>query len=86
MHALKKWKHYLMGSNMLAYTDMFALRYGKTAQNLLPRQFRWLAYISRLASTVHCCSVIGSTVMTGKTLTSLTPALAQNSLMPLVTS
>ena len=45
VHALKKWKHYLMGSNVLAYTDNVALRHWKTAQNLPPRHVRWLAYI-----------------------------------------
>ena len=45
VHALKKWKHYLIGSKVLAYTDNVALRYCKTAQNLSPRQVRWLAYI-----------------------------------------
>ena len=45
VHALKKWKHYLMGSKVLAYTDNVALRYWKTAQNLSPRQVLWLAYI-----------------------------------------
>ena len=44
VHALKKWKLYLMGSKV-AYTDNVALRYWKTAQNLSPRQVRWLAYI-----------------------------------------
>ena len=45
VNALKKWKHYLMGSKVLAYTDNVALRYWKTAQNLSPRHVRWLAYI-----------------------------------------
>ena len=45
VHALKKWKHYLMGSKVLAYTDNVALRYWKTAQNLTP---------SRSMACVHC--------------------------------
>ena len=44
VHALKTWKHYLMGSKVLAYTDNVAL-YWKTAQNLSHRHVRWLAYI-----------------------------------------
>ena len=43
MHALKKRKHYLRGSNVLAYTDNVALRYWKPAKNVSTR--RWLAYI-----------------------------------------
>ena len=30
VHALKKWKHYLMGSKVLGYTDNVALRYWKS--------------------------------------------------------
>ena len=32
VHALKKWKHYLMGSTVLAYTDNVALKYWRTAE------------------------------------------------------
>ena len=31
--ALKKWKHYLLGAKILAYTDNVALKFWKTAQN-----------------------------------------------------
>ena len=106
VHAIKTWKHYLMGSKVLAYTDNVALRYWKTAQNLSPHHVRGIAYIgmidmdiahisgitntaadaiSQLASHALCCPVIGSTPATGKTRTSLTPALAQNISIPLVT-
>ena len=46
VHALKKWKHYLMGSKTLAYTDNVALKYWRTSENLSPRQVRWVAHIS----------------------------------------
>ena len=46
VHALKKWKHYLLGARVKAYTDNVALRYWQTAQNLSPRQIRWLAYLA----------------------------------------
>ena len=45
VHALKKWKHYLQGSKVVAHTDNMALKYWRTAQNLSPRQMRWLAYL-----------------------------------------
>ena len=46
VHALKKWKHYLLGSKTQVYTDNVALKFWQTAQNLSPRQIRWLAYIA----------------------------------------
>ena len=46
VHALKKWKHYLLGARVKAFTDNVALKYWQTAQNLSPRQIRWLAYIA----------------------------------------
>ena len=48
VHALKKWKHYLMGSKTLAYTDNLALKYWRTSENLSPRQVRWVAHINIL--------------------------------------
>ena len=44
-HALKKWKHYLLGSRINVYTDNAALKYWRTAQNLSPRQIRWVKYM-----------------------------------------
>ena len=40
VHALKKWKHYLLGSKVVAYTDNVALKFWRTAQNLSLRQIR----------------------------------------------
>ena len=40
MHALKKWKHYLLGSQVLVYADNVALKFLRTAQNLSPRKVR----------------------------------------------
>ena len=45
VHALKKWKHYLLGSKVVAYTDNVALKFWRTAQNLSPRQIRWLSLL-----------------------------------------
>ena len=44
VHALKKWKHHLLGSRVLVYTDNVALKFWRTAQNLSPIQVRWVAY------------------------------------------
>ena len=46
LHALKKWKHYLLGTKVRAYTDNAALKFWQTSQNLSPRQIRWVSYIS----------------------------------------
>ena len=48
VHGTKTWKHYIMGSKVLAYTYNCALRYWKTAQNLSPRHVQWLTYIGML--------------------------------------
>ena len=46
VHALKKWKHYLLGAQIKAFTENVALKLWSTAQHLYPRQVRWQAYIS----------------------------------------
>ena len=46
VHALKKWKHYLLGAKIKVYTDNVALKFWRTAQNLSPLQVMWQANIS----------------------------------------
>ncbi|MGV1089522.1 MAG: reverse transcriptase domain-containing protein, partial [Mycobacterium sp.] len=53
VHALKKWKHYLLGSHVTVYTDNTTLKYWRTAQNLSERQSRWLAYIQMFDIEIH---------------------------------
>ena len=43
--ALKTWKHYPIGSKVLAYSDNVNLRYWDTSQNLSGSNVRWLASI-----------------------------------------
>ena len=45
VHALREWKHFLLGSCVLIYTDNATLRFWRNAQNLTPRQVRWVAYM-----------------------------------------
>ena len=45
--ALKRWKHYLLGSNVLAYTDTVSLKFLRTMQAPSPRQVRWLAFLGQ---------------------------------------
>jgi hypothetical protein len=45
VHALKIWRHYLMGKGCELYTDYKSLRYIVTQSNLNLRQTRWLELI-----------------------------------------
>lgn len=46
VHALKTWRHYLLGAHKsVAYTDHKALKYLQTQPNLNCRQARWLALL-----------------------------------------
>jgi hypothetical protein len=44
-HALKIWRHYLMGKRCELYTDHMSLKYIFTQSNLNLRQRRWLELI-----------------------------------------
>ena len=46
VHAVKKWKHDLLVSEIKHFTDNVALKFWSTVQNLSPRQVRWQAYVS----------------------------------------
>ena len=61
VHAIKTWKHYLMGSKVLAYTDNVALRYWKTAQNLSPHHVCGIAYIGMIDMDIAHISGITNT-------------------------
>ena len=45
VHALKIWRHYLMGKRYELYTDHKSLKYIFTQSNLKLRQRRWLELI-----------------------------------------
>jgi hypothetical protein len=45
VHALKLWRHYLMGNHCNIYTDHKSLKYIFTQSNLNMRQRRWLELI-----------------------------------------
>ncbi|MBZ2164350.1 Ty3/Gypsy family RNase HI domain-containing protein, partial [Alteromonas stellipolaris] len=42
IHALKIWRHYLLGDRVLIYTDHKSLKYVFTQKDLNLRQRRWL--------------------------------------------
>ena len=74
VHALKKWRHYLLGSRVRVFTDNAALRYWRTAQNLSPRQIRWLAYIGMF--DLEIAHIPGKTNTAADALSRLAPAYA----------
>ena len=42
VHSLNRWRHYLLGSHVIAYTDNQALQLLQSSANPSPRQCRWL--------------------------------------------
>jgi len=48
IHALKMWRHYLLGMRFTLMNDHSGLRYLFNQQNLNGRQARWLATLSGL--------------------------------------
>ena len=46
IHALKQWRHYLIGRNFLLMSDNISLKYLFDQQNLNARQARWLSFLS----------------------------------------
>jgi hypothetical protein len=53
VHALKLWRHYLMGNRCNIYTDHKSLRYIFTQSDLNMRQRRWLELIKDYDLEVH---------------------------------
>jgi hypothetical protein len=53
VHALKIWRHYLMGTHCNIYTDHKSLKYIFTQANLNMRQRRWLELIKDYDLEVH---------------------------------
>ena len=47
IHALKMWRHYLIGRRFLIMSDNISLKYLFDQQNLNARQARWLAFLSK---------------------------------------
>ena len=46
IHALKMWRHYLIGRKFVLMSDNISLKYLFDQQNLNARQARWLAFLS----------------------------------------
>jgi hypothetical protein len=53
VHALKLWRHYLMGNHCNIYTDHKSLKYIFTQSDLNMRQKRWLELIKDYDLEVH---------------------------------
>jgi hypothetical protein len=54
VHALKIWRHYLMGNHCNIFTDHKSLKYIFTQSELNMRQRRWLELIKDYDLEVHC--------------------------------
>ena len=53
MHALKTWRHFLIGNRCDVYTDHKSLKYIFTQKELNLRQRRWLELIKDYAMKLH---------------------------------
>ena len=53
VHALKTWRHYLIGNRCDVYTDHKSLKYIFTQKELNPRQRRWLELIKDYDMRLH---------------------------------
>jgi hypothetical protein len=65
VHALKIWRHYLMGKRYELYTDHKSLKYIFTQLNLNLRQRRWLELIED-GWSLSRIMILGSTTTLGK--------------------
>jgi hypothetical protein len=54
VHALKIWRHYLLGNKVHIFTDHKSLRYIFTQPELNLRQRRWIELIKDYNLEVHC--------------------------------
>ena len=52
LQALRNWRHYVLGSHVVAHTDNVALRHYKTAPNLSTQMVRWLGDIEQYDLTL----------------------------------
>jgi hypothetical protein len=53
VHALKIWRHYIMGTKCQVYTDHKSLKYICTQKDLNIRQHRWLELIKDYDFEIH---------------------------------
>ena len=53
VHALKIWRHYLIGNKCDIYTDHKSLKYFFTLEDLNMRQRRWLELINEYNLEIH---------------------------------
>jgi hypothetical protein len=53
IHALKAWRHYLLGQQFLAYTDYKSIIHLTKQPNLTGRQARWVELLQDFQVTIH---------------------------------
>ena len=54
IHALKMWKHYLMGRKFFLNTDNMSLKYLFDQPNLHARKARWFSFLSEYHFELKC--------------------------------
>ena len=69
--AFKHWKHYLMGSHTIAYTDSIFLKFLTTLKTPSPRVVLWMADLSLFNYEVH--HIHGSTNTAADALSRMYP-------------
>ena len=62
VHALKIWRHYLLGNKVHIFIDHKSLKYIFTQSELNMRQRRWLELIKDYNLEVHYCNTLGVTL------------------------
>ena len=77
VHALKKWRHYLLGSKIILYTDNSALKFFLTTKNPSPRLTRWLDLFAQY--DVELRHLPGAQNTAADALSRLTPLIAEPS-------
>ena len=53
IHALKTWRHYLLGNHVDAYTDHHTLQHFQTQPHISGRRARWIETLQEFDVTIH---------------------------------
>ena len=53
VHALKMWKHYLMGSEVLIKTDQQAIKHLLNQSSIFDRHIKWASFIQNFHSMIQ---------------------------------
>ena len=76
----QRWKHYLLGGKVVAYTDNVSLKYLRTMQDPHPRIVRWLSFLGMYDFDIQ--HIPGTTNTAADALSRLCPVVAGAPLEP----